>query len=78
MDMVPNCVSEKAHSGDRHDGRNHLLLSVDILGRVRTVLDIVVPVVRHTAPDLAKDHFPGYIVKCDLKANALALGFMMP
>ena len=45
MDMVPNCISEKAHAGDGHDGRNHLLFSIDILGCVRSVLDIVVPVV---------------------------------
>ena len=44
MDMVPNCVSEKAHAGDEHDGRNHLLFSIDILGCARSVLDIVVPV----------------------------------
>ena len=57
MDMVSNCISEKAHSGDGHNGRNHLFLSIDILGCVRSVLDIVVPVVRYTAPDLAKDYF---------------------
>ena len=78
MDMVPNCVSEKAHSGDGHDGRNNLLLPIHILGRVRSVLDIVVPVVRYTTPDLAKDYFSRYIIKCDFEANALALSFVVP
>ena len=78
MDMVSNCISEKAHAGDRHDGRNHLLFSIDILGFVRSILDIVVPVVRYTTPDLAKDYFSGYIIKCNFEANALAFGFVVP
>ena len=78
MDMVSNCISEKAHAGDGHDGRNHLLFSIDILGCVRSVLDIVVPVVRYTTPDLAKDYFSGYIIQCDFEANALSLGFVVP
>lgn len=78
MDMVPNSVSEKAHPGDAHDGRYNLLLPIYILGCVRYVLDIVVPVVRYTTPYLAKDYFPGYIIKCDFEANALAFGFVVP
>ena len=78
MDMVPNCVSEKAHAGDAHDGRYNLLLPVHILGRVVSILDIVVPVVRYTTPDLAKDYFSGYIIKRDFEANALSLGFVVP
>ena len=30
MDMVPNCISEKAHAGNCHDGRYNLLLPVHI------------------------------------------------
>ena len=78
MDMVSNCISEKAHAGDGHDGRNYLLFSIDILGCVRAGLDLVVPVTGYPTPYLAEVHFPGYIIKCDLKANALSLGFVVP
>ena len=78
MDMVPNCVSVKAHARNRHDGRHYLFLSVDILRRVITVLDVVIPVIGYPTPDLSEDHLPGYIIKCDLEVYALALGLVVP
>ena len=77
MDMIPNCISVKAHAGDAHDCRNHLFLLINILGSVVTVLDKVVPVVVHSAPDFTKDHLSGHIIERYFKMNALTLGFVI-
>ena len=77
MNMISNCISVKAHAGDAHDCRNHLFLFVDILGRVVTILDKVVPVVVHFAPDFTKDYLSGHIIERDFKTNAFTLCIMM-
>ena len=76
--MISNCISVKAHAGDAHDGRNHLFLLINILGRVVTILDIVIPVVVHFALDFTKDHLSGHIIERDFKTNAFSLGFVIP
>ena len=78
MNMIANCISVKAHAGDAYDGRNHLLLLVDILGRVVTILNIIIPVVVHSTPDFTKDHLSGHISERDFKTNALTFGFVIP
>ena len=38
VDTVSHRISAEAHAGDLHDGRDHLALSIDKLGRVLAVL----------------------------------------
>ena len=73
VDTVSYRISAEAHSGDLHDGRDHLALSIDKLGRVLAVLDEVLPIIVHSAPDLSEGYLAGDIGKGDHKDDGLPL-----
>ena len=77
VDTVSHRISAEAHAGDLHDGRDHLALSIDKLGRVLAVLDEVLPVIVHSAPDLSKGYLAGDIGKGDHKDDGLPLSLIV-
>lgn len=77
VDTVSHRISAEAHAGDLHDGRDHLALSIDKLRRVLAVLDEVLPVIVHSAPDLSEGYLAGDIGKGDHKDDGLPLSLMV-
>ena len=77
VDTVSHRISAEAHAGDLHDGRDHLALSIDKLGRVLAVPDEVLPVFVHSAPDLSEGYLAGDIGKGDHKDDGLPLSLIV-
>ena len=76
VDTVSHRISAEAHARDLHDGRDHLALSIDKLGCVLAVLDEVLPIIVHSAPDLSEGYLVGDIGKGDHKDDGLPLSLI--